>query len=377
MYDAAVIGAGINGCSIAYELQKHYKNIILFDKDGIAAGGSGAAGAFVSPKFSKAGALKELLDEAFIYSTSFYENYFPEHFTKSQLIHIAKDEKDTQQLQAYKKTTQQPLLEIPQTLQEPLTNDAQEAEKISLYTGIVDAQKMCQALACDVEYKQEEVVQLEYNMGYWLINNKIKAKKVILATGAYKQLLYEPYIGIRGVWGHRIDIKTSTHNPVILHHYLSISPSGEDGTLAIGATHDVHYHPQKNKEPYDLEKGRAELLEKAQKTIHLEDVEIVHDYTGLRSGSNDYIPILGKIVDSKSTIEKLGQGLKRKDINYDAFTYYPNIYMINGNGGYGFVLAPYLAKIATDEIINKKELRRDLAPARFFARWARRLKEED
>ena len=53
MYDIAVIGAGINGCSVAYELVKENKSVILFDKSGIASGGSGAAGAFISPKFSK------------------------------------------------------------------------------------------------------------------------------------------------------------------------------------------------------------------------------------------------------------------------------------------------------------------------------------
>jgi tRNA 5-methylaminomethyl-2-thiouridine biosynthesis bifunctional protein len=32
MYDIAVIGAGINGCSVAYEFLQEDKSVIVFDK---------------------------------------------------------------------------------------------------------------------------------------------------------------------------------------------------------------------------------------------------------------------------------------------------------------------------------------------------------
>ena len=63
MYDIAIVGAGINGSSVAYEFLKQNKKVILFDQDTIASGGSGAAGAFISPKFATSGELKDLLDE--------------------------------------------------------------------------------------------------------------------------------------------------------------------------------------------------------------------------------------------------------------------------------------------------------------------------
>jgi len=47
--------------------------------------------------------------------------------------------------------------------------------------------------------------------------------------------------------------------------------------------------------------------------------------------------------------------------------------MINGSGGYGFVLAPYLAKMLRDEILSGTKINEKLAPARFFARWAKKL----
>ncbi|MCW9027177.1 MAG: FAD-dependent oxidoreductase, partial [Thiovulaceae bacterium] len=105
MYDIAIVGAGINGSSVAYEFIQAGKNVIIFDESAIAAGGSGAAGAFISPKFSKAGELKELIHDAFVYSTSFYEKYFANLYTKTRLVHLAQDDKDAEILKHYKQNT--------------------------------------------------------------------------------------------------------------------------------------------------------------------------------------------------------------------------------------------------------------------------------
>jgi len=83
LYDLAIVGAGINGASVAHEFAQAGKKVIIFDMDGIASGGSGAAGAFIAPKFSKSGELKELLHDAFVYSMDFYEKNFTNLFTKA------------------------------------------------------------------------------------------------------------------------------------------------------------------------------------------------------------------------------------------------------------------------------------------------------
>ena len=103
MYDLAIIGAGISGASVAHEFALKNKKVIIFDENGLASGGSGAAGAFISPKFSKMGELRDLLNDAFVYSMDFYEKNFPHIFTKSQLLHISKDEKSSQILKSHKK----------------------------------------------------------------------------------------------------------------------------------------------------------------------------------------------------------------------------------------------------------------------------------
>lgn len=361
MYDVAIIGAGINGSACAYELSKAGKRVALFDKKGIASGGSGAAGAFISPKFSKSGELKELLDTAFKYSMTYYEKEFPHLLTKSKLLHIAKDEYDDEIFRVYKTNTNLELLKL----------QAQERETICINAGVVNAKPLCEAMAKSATFLKQEVESLEYRDDSWVINETYSAKELILATGAYKQLMPEPYIQLRGVWGHRIDIETSTHNPYSLHQFVSISPS-KDGVLAVGATHNVYYHPESSKEVYNIEEGREELLEKASRTLKLENVKVLKDYTGLRSGSFDYMPLVGPLVLSNETLQNSSIHFQTKKPNYEEYTYYPNLTMINGSGGYGFVLAPYLAKMLTEYILSGKEIDKRLQAARFFARWAKK-----
>lgn len=361
MYDIAVIGAGINGCSISYEMSEAGKKVVLFDMKGIASGGSGAAGAFISPKFSKSGELKDILDLAFSYSMEFYEKNFPTLFKKSPLLHIAKDDKDAQTLRSYKSDTEQDLLEISSNLQ----------ESVSINAGIVNAKPMCMAMAKSSKFVEQKVETLVYDNGVWIINDAYSSKEVVLASGAYESIIKEPYIQLRGVWGHRIDIRTTTDNPYSLHQFVSISPSS-DSMLAIGATHNVHYHPQTSTQKYNLQEGREELLEKASRTIELENIEVLRDYTGLRSGSFDYMPMIGKIVLSGETMKNKNINFKVKKADHREYEYYPNLYMINGSGGYGFVLAPYLAKILRKHILSGSSISDRLSPARFFARWAKK-----
>ncbi|WP_457747613.1 NAD(P)/FAD-dependent oxidoreductase [Sulfurimonas sp.] len=371
MYDIAIVGAGINGCSVAYEFEKEGKRVAIFDKEGVASGGSGAAGAFISPKFSKAGELKEILHEAFLYSKHFYSKNFPKEYSATKLLHIAQNNSDDEILKVYKERTSIPLMPLDDNIFNLLSDEAKKREYVAIQAGIVDAKSMCMSMARSAHYIQERVESLVYEDGYWVINETYSAKEVVLATGAYKSVLNEPYIELRGVWGHRVDIKTRTQNPYSLHQFVSISPTHQE-ILAIGATHNVHYHPEKNTQAYDVEAGRAELLQKAGQTMELKDVEVIKDYTGLRSGSFDYMPLVGPLVLSQETLACCEKQIHVKKPDFKEFAYYPHLYMINGSGGYGFVLAPYLAKMLKEHIVSAKEISPRLSPARFFSRWAKR-----
>mgnify|MGYP003387443189 FL=1 len=76
---------------------------------------------------------------------------------------------------------------------------------------------------------------------------------------------------------------------------------------------------------------------------------------------------------SQKTLENTSINFKVKKGDYKVYDYYPNLYMMNGSGGYGFVLAPYLAKILREHIVLKQTISDRISPARFFHRWAKKL----
>ena len=370
IYDTAIIGAGICGCSTAYFLTRGGEKVALIDREGIAAGGSGAAGAFVSPKFTKGGPLKTLMEESYRFSLDLYRERFADLIRVAPLIHFAKFDDENEKVRAFRETTALPMLDaMPQA---PLTPETETFEHVVLaQSGLVDAQAVCRRMAEGSDVILNDIDIIKYHGDFWQIGD-IRAKKVVLATGAYEPVVAMPHIGLRAVWGHRVDIKTATPLPCHLHQYVSIAATDEDGCGAIGATHDVHYHPQRSAEPYDYAQGRAQLLENAAKTVHLENVEVLKDYTGLRSGSNDYYPLAGPVADAETSLNTHPELLKGVKTPADALAYYPDLFMINGTGGYGFVMGPLLGYHLASFLLEGAEIPAALDPTRFLYRWAKR-----
>lgn len=369
-YDVIIIGAGINGCTSAYFLHKAGLRVALIDQGGIASGGSGAAGAFISPKISKEGFLKEIMAVAHGEALEFYGTLFPQYTLQKPLLHIAKTLEESNTLKYFKEQTR---LDSTTSCQETLltlSEEAQASESICFMNGaVVDAQGVCKALAEGIDFYHVKVESLTYDERAWSAGG-VHGSHVVLSIGAYPKLLPIEYVGLRGIWGHRIDIQTSTEISCILHHYVSISPT-KSGVVAVGATHDIHYSPFQSEE-YDIESGRKHLLEKASKTLKLECIKILRDYTGLRSGSNDYIPMLGSLIDARATLNLYPHVKHGKEVALSKCVHYPNLTMINGSGGYGFVLSPYLALRLKEFLVDGKPIDERLSPSRFFSRWAKR-----
>lgn len=340
-YDVIIVGAGINGCSCAYFLSQAGLKVALVDKTGIASGGSGAAGAFISPKFNKQGPLKELMDVAYDEAMEFYTTVLPQHTLLKPLLHISQDNPE---------------------------------ESIYLErSAVVDACSACESLASGLDVYVLDVQSPTYSDDTWHCGH-LQSSHLVLTIGAYPKILPIDYVGLRGIWGHRIDITTSSDVPHIIHHYVSISPTLNEGVIAIGATHNVHYSPFDSIATYDHEAGRSELIEKAQRTLKLNNIKILRDYTGLRSGSNDYMPMLGSLVNADATLRLHPHLQHGKAVDLKEFVYYPYLTMINGSGGYGFVLAPYLARRLKEYLVDEIPMDETISPSRYFPRWAKRKK---
>jgi tRNA 5-methylaminomethyl-2-thiouridine biosynthesis bifunctional protein len=363
-YDIIIIGAGIAGATLAYTLTQKNQKVLVLDKNGIAFGGSGAAGAFVSPKIGKGSALQTITNEAFVYAKAFYLSRCPEYFHQTGVIRIPKDGVDAEKFSEYEKFNDTAYENFSK---EKLHSLGIKSEFDAFYfpdAGDCDASQVCEFLLKDIEVVKYEVDELVYEDGLWLIGD-YKVKNIILATGFEHNLADLRYMGIRGTWGTRGDFNSSLDLKVSMHQSMSVG-ANVGGIIKLGATHEKTV-----KEPVECSDTQAlSLQEKASSMIDTSDLKLKKTYCGMRAGSKDYFPLVGKVIDVHYMLETypaIVRGAKPE------LMYVDNLYVLNGLGGRGFVFAPLMAKLLAEHIVEDKALDNRVNPDRLFLKWCRKL----
>jgi len=364
-YDTIVIGAGIAGCCTAYMLQAKGQKVLLVDRSAVAAsGGSGAAGAFVSPKIGKGSPLQTLTNEAFHFSKDFYLKQFPKYFHQTGVIRIPKDEEDADKFKIYETFNDSKYGWIEK---EELKNlGIKNSDKSFLFeeAGVCDAPEMCEVILEQVPHAQCDVRSLFYEDGLWKIA-EYGSENIVLATGFQNDLFDMRYMGAKGTWGSRGDYKSDLDLDVSMHKSISVS-ANVDGIIKIGATH------VKSKEPCMLCDGEPlkGLFETASLMVDTSDFILKETFCGMRSGSKDYFPLVGKVIDVNYMLEEYPlttRGAKPELKHID------NLFICNGLGGRGFVFAPYMAELLAEAIVEGKEMDKRVNPDRLFLKWCRKL----
>ena len=369
-YDYIIVGAGISGCSVAYELSKYANNILLIDKNKmVASEASGAAGAFLSPLLGKKNNFKDLVTKSLKYSLSLYKKQFPFLIDNCGTTRIPKDDKDREKFKDYI-----PFMDF----------NFQEKENGYFFNigTVVNSIGICKAMATSfINNRKSFKTKFDYNVDkifydgeFWILNDEIKTKNIILTTGKNIELLDESYLKVRPVWGKRIDIATTTNLTNNYHKECSVSKSfkidNDKYKVSIGAT---HHRDVENLD--ELTNDSADLLKKANDIISLDNVEIIKEYIGARACSYDYSPIVGEVINSKKTLDLFPSLKNGTKISDDKFIKYKNLFILNGVGGRGFVLAPYLAKQLVDKIINNKDIDKNITVDRLFKKDVRRVEK--
>lgn len=382
-YDFIIIGAGIAGCSTAYHLSKEFDNILLADRNSYAAAAaSGAAGAFLSPLLGKSNELKSLVAKALEYSVEFYKQNAKEFITNKGIVRIPKDEMDDKKFQGY-------ILHL-----EFLYEKKGDGYFFDIGSQ-VDSIKACEVLSKNIEKRFDfDIEKMEFKNDTWILNDTLQTKNVILTTGADITLIDEDYFKIRPVWGQKIDIETSTQVESNFHKVCSISashalPNGKY-QVTIGATHNVYNCDHKlcsyclkipnisDKPRYTcnsefIKKDTIKLLDLASDIMELKDIKVLKTRIGARASSGDYFPMVGELINSKETLIKYPYIKKGSKVPTKDYVCYKHLFVLNGVGGRGFVLSPYLAKQLVDFIVSNKEIDKSVTTHRLFQRWARRL----
>lgn len=352
MYEYIIIGSGITGSCIAHFLSQKTDSILILDKkDKEDTNASMSAGGFLSPLLGKPNPFKSFVNKAFSYSTNFYKDNFSSLYDECGVLRLPKDDIDREKFKVYEKYIDIKYIK-------------KEGGFFFKDGGIINTSKILDELTRSIKLKfNYEVKELKYEENYWHINNHLKAKNIILASG-YEKFLNEDYLKIKGIFGERFDISSNTVLEYNYHKECSVSRS-KKGIISIGATH--------RRDVFECEnKAFEQLLTKAKGIVDFEVGEIVSHFSGIRSCSNDYFPLLGKVVQNKKTLSLFPHLVNGTHVNKDRFVYYPSLYIINGVGGRGYVEAPYLASLLVDFIYNDVDIDKKLTPNRMFIKHIRK-----
>ena len=376
MYDFLIIGAGSAGCSIAHFLQQNGKKVAVMDREGIGAGASGAAGAFLSPLPGKQNPYNTFVNDALDFSMDFYQKLLPEALDKKGVLRVAADNFKQEKLKnnavAYDYFDAEKLQNISKNFREI---DGYFYEN----AAVLDPLKICNKLLEGCDFYTRDVRELTFENGFYILED-IKAKNIILAQGVSNSLVEIPYMQISPIFGLRVDVKTTTNIHFNIHKSISVSTNKQDGTVSIGATQERHDSSKMeclttcdkcafyvNSEEVQIKT----LLNQADELIELENLEVVKVYKGARASIKSYFPVIGKIVDYEKSLQIYPSIKNGTKIPINSLLYYPNLYVINALGSRGFVFGPYLAKILSENIINDTQIPKELSTQKLFYKMAR------
>jgi len=379
MYDFLVVGAGSAGCSVAYFLQKSGKKVAIVDREGVAGGASGVAGAFLSPLPGKRNTYNSFVNEALNFSIDFYEKLTPESITKRGVLRVANHNFTKEKLEDNS-------IDYEYFDNKKLKKISQDFTEIDGYfyknAAVINPLSICHKMIEKCDFFLKDIKELSFKDDVYMVGD-IKAKNIILAQGVSKALLEHPYVEISPIFGLRIDAKTSTKVPFNIHKSISISTTKENGIVAIGATHERHdgattectttcskcfFYVDKEQEQIQT------LLTQAKELIKLEDLKVLKTYKGARASIKSYFPVIGKIVDNEASLKEYPSIKNGTKIPQNLLKYHPNAYIINALGSRGFVFAPFLAKSLSEHILNKTQIANEISTQKLFYKRARKIK---
>lgn len=376
IYDFIIIGAGSAGCSMAYFLNKQNKKVAIIDREGIAGGASGVAGAFLSPLPGKKNAYNSFVNEALAFSINFYEELIPSSVTKKGVLRVPNHNFKKEKLQDNE-------IDYEYYDSKQLQSFSKDFQDIDGYfyknAAVIEPLSICEKMINGCDFFLKDTQELEYKDNLYKVDN-LYAKNIIIAQGVSKSLFQIPYVKISPIFGLRIDAKTSSHVPFNIHKSISISTNKNDGTVAIGATHERHDEGVEcnttcekcifyvNKEKQQIQT----LLDQAKELVDLKDVEVTKTYKGARASIKSYFPVIGSIIDYENSIKKHPSIKNGTKIPPNLLEYFPNAYTVNALGSRGFVFGPYLAKILSENILSETPIPNEISTQKLFYKYARK-----
>lgn len=350
MLDYLIVGSGIAGSLMAYELLQANKQVHVLSDD-TRPTSSQVAGGMFNPVTGKHLAKTWLADEIF----PFLKTYYTELEKKlgiARFFHqtgVFRPYINEQQKQQFQQAIQKH--EIGKYVTDAFY-DKQVASVVrqqlgGLYTtdaGWVDVPELVRAireyLTTSSNYSvgvfDYSALQVEENC---IIYKEFKARRIIFCEGFYAtQNPYFNWLPFNCVKGETLLVKMNEPYPVeqIINQGTWVIPIGE-ATCRLGATyswHELDFKP--------TEKAKQDLQDRVGR-FFVPTYQLIRQQAGVRPSTTDRRPFLGK------------------------HPQYNNLFIFNGLGTKGVSLAPYFARQLCEFLVYEKEINSETTIERFYA----------
>jgi tRNA 5-methylaminomethyl-2-thiouridine biosynthesis bifunctional protein len=410
---AAVIGAGIAGCTTAAALAQRGWRVTLHERHNTLANeGSGNPQGIVYPKLSaQSSSLSRINLSALLFASRFYQRFWhsPSEGTaygqQCGVLVLPESDKDQASFKTIAKNFQRQSEFLQWLDQRAIQNICGLPLQVTsgLYypqLGWLNPPRVCQALTEHplIRIEQAAISHLNYDSAgerWQLIDAEGRElpaiDTVVLATststGEFEQSNHLPIKAIRGqisiaASANRCDSTVAKHSlQTVLCGAGYIAPE-DGGEHTFGASYnlnttDLAIRTEDHQHNLDLLEQNAEGLTS---TLHLPPAQQLNGRAALRCTTLDYLPIIGPAPRYDDFLNDYAQ--LRHDASSDIphpGQYWPGLYIHCGLGSRGLSYAPLGAELLASQIngeppVLEQDLLSALNPARFIIRDLKRRK---
>ncbi|WP_053977039.1 NAD(P)/FAD-dependent oxidoreductase [Mangrovimonas xylaniphaga] len=342
--DYFIIGCGLAGIAFCEQLRQHDKSFLVFD-NGSQQSSKVAAGLYnpvILKRFSEVWMAKEQLELA-----------LPKYKVVGELLKTQVDypipihrrfasiEEQNLWFSASDKPALEPFLSISLVKNHNEEINAPFGFGEVLHTGRVDTTALIDGYQ-DYLKKEGRLVSVAFN--HELLNvesntfyyGEYTADRIVFCEGfGIKKNPYFQHLPLNGTKGETITIKAPNLKlDVILKGSAFLLPLGDD-VYTVGATYNW---TDKTNQP--SQEGCEELVNKVKELINC-DFTVIDQEAGIRPTVKDRRPLVGEHPEQ------------------------PNMYILNGLGTRGVMIAPYVAEQLYEQIENNQPLNPEIDIKRF------------
>jgi len=373
-----VLGAGLSGCMMAYQLASLGYEVYLLDKENrVAAQASGNPYTVLFPKLSAFKApMTDFMLSSYLYALNFYQALGVGDFTPLlMLAHNEREIKSQAHLKEWLLTYPEIGAWVDETTASTLLGLKAKTSGIIMHQSMtVNSQLLCERLiaSTNIHFMPNVCVDaLKFENGLWDIGD-VQAPYVVLTTGHelgnFKETVHFP---VTATVGQMSFVKASSYTAS-----LKIPVCGEghilpakEGIHGIGAT----YHLKKTSFQSSIEDDKQNMAKiAAQFNIPIDALTLTGNWGGVRAATPDYLPLVGPVPDSEAFMKQ-----------FEAFKYnskawvaaampaLKGLYVCAGFGSRGLTTLPLASYWLTSLIhqqpsVLPREQIQAISPARFL-----------